>query len=315
MENARTQWHLLARSTLSTAVCAAPAVATAASGARHASSASKSGAVPAGKLSSPPDAKTNAKINVYIELMNCESARLFDQRASWLSQVDRKAGPRCNAQNLGLNGIDPGAEARYARYKKTILAKPKLEIDDAALKMVEALEALLEPTSNPELETEKYTQGHESIRAFVNEFTDQRDQLEIEATAKKYGKHNRYRFALIVKESKALLRSIATEAHEPDPNSAPIAEKLIHFTALTEESKRALSSAPAASKSQAYPPGLSLLLSDSLPRFQKAVARYVATLDNKAARNRVAQAKSDWQYVIDCYNKAVDQMNGVSFDK
>jgi hypothetical protein len=57
------------------------------------------------------------------------------------------------------------------------------------------------------------------------------------------------------------------------------------------------------------------MLSDSIPDFQRSVARYIATLDNKTAKNRVPQAKSDWEYVIANYNKVVDQMNGVRFDK
>ncbi len=221
----------------------------------------------------------------------------------------------------------------------TALAKPKLEVDDAALKMVEALEALRKPAeqdsrtfSSPDLKTERckrakelfpvlsanwdqYAQGHDVMRAFVDKFTDERDQREIETTAKKYGKRYRYHFALIVNDSKALLRTIAAEAHKPDPSSAPISEKLTSFTALIDESKQMLDADATAKKGQSYPPGFSLLLSDSMPRFQKAVARYIATLDNKAARNRTAQAKSDWNYVIDCYNKVVDQMNGVAFDK
>jgi len=339
MKYARFKWQWLACFTLASALGAAPKPASAAPDAKPASAAPKPGtAAPAAKLPPPPDAKTNAKVNAYIEMMNRESARLFDERASWLSQVDAKAGPTCKEQNLGLNGIDSGAEARYAGYKKTALAKPKLEIDEAALKMIAALEALRTPAekdvrtfSNPDLKAEKckrskelfplllanwnqYAEGHEVMRTFVDKFTDERDLREVESTAKKYGKRYRYHFARIVNETKALLRTIAAEAHKPDPTSAPIVEKLTPFTALIDESRQMLDNDPAAKKGHPYPPGLVLLLTDSMPRFQKAVARYIATLDNQAARNRVAQAKSDWGYVVDCYNKVVDQMNGVRFD-
>jgi hypothetical protein len=291
------------------------------------------------KVAPAPDAKTNAKVNSYIQMMNRESARIFDERARWFSEVNPKVGPTCKEQNLGLDGVDREAEARYAGYKKTILAKPKLEVDDAALKMVEALEALRLPAekdvftfSNPELKLEKckrakelfpllsanwnqYLQGHEVMSAFVEKFTDERDLREVETTAKKYGKRYRYHFARIVNETKALLRTISAEAHKPEPNSAPIIEKLAPFSALIEESKQQMDSDPAARKGQPYPPGLSLMLSDSMPLFQKAVARYVSTIDNKSAKNRVPQSKSDWEYVVDCYNKVVAQMNGVRFDK
>jgi hypothetical protein len=339
MKNARIKRQLFACLSLATALAVLPTVARAAD-AKPASAAPKpAAAAPAAKLPPPPDAKTNAKVNAYIEMMNRESARLLDERARWLSQVDANVGPTCKEQNLGLNGIDSAAASRYAGYKKTALSKPKLEIDDAALKMIEALEALRTPAekdvytfTNPSLKAEKckrskelfpillanwnqYAQGHDVMRAFVDKFTDERDQREIETTAKKYGKRYRYHFALIVNESKALLRTVAAEAHKADPSSAPIVEKLTPFTALIDESKQMMESDPAAKKDQPYPPGLQLMLLDSMPRFQKAVARYIATLDNKTAKNRVAQAKSDWDYVVDCYNKVVDQMNGVGFDK
>jgi|GEM_PF-1722094 len=330
MKKSSINCQLLACLTFSIALAVVPGTASAAPDTKPA---------PAVKLPPAPDAKTNAKVNAYIEMTNRESARLLEERARWLSEVDPKVGPTCKEQSLGLSGIDRGAEARYAGYKKTVLAKPKLAIDDAALKMVEALEALRKPAendaptfSNPSLKAEKcqrakelfpvllanwnqYAEGSEVMRAFVDKFTDERDLREIETTVKKYGKRYRYHFALIVNESKALLRTISVEAHRPEPSSAPIVEKLTPFSALIDESKRMLDNDPAAKKGQPYPPGLSLMLSDSMPRFQKAVARYIATLDNKTARNRVPQAKSDWGYVVDCYNKLVDQMNGVRFDK
>jgi len=344
MKNSRINWRLVGRLTLSIAL-GGVATAGAATPAKPAAPATKPAAVAQTataakpvKAPPPPDAKTNAKVNGYIEMMNRESSSLFEQRSRWLSEVDPKVGPTCKEQNLGLNGIDSGAEARYAGYKKTVLAKPKLEIDDAALKMVEALEALRKPAekdvftfTNPALKAEKckrskelfpillanwnqYSQGYEVMRPFVDKFTDERDQREIESTAKKYGKRYRYHFALIVNASKSLLATIAAEAHKPEPSTAPIIEKLSPFNALIDESKQMMDSDPAAKKGDPYPSGLTLMMHDSMPRFQKSVSRYIETLDNKAAKNRVPQAKSDWGYLVDCYNKVVDQMNNVRFD-
>src|SRR5262245_47644780 len=198
MKNARIKSQLLACLTLAAGLAAAPTAVSAAPDAKPASAAPKAGA-PAAKLPPAPDAKTNAKVNAYIEMMNRESSRLLEERARWLSEVDPKVGPTCKEQNLGLNGIDSGAQARYAGYKKTALAKPKLEVDDAALKMIEALEALRTPAekdvftfSNPNLKAEKckrskelfpvllsnwdqYAQGNDVMRAFVDKFTDERD--------------------------------------------------------------------------------------------------------------------------------------------
>jgi len=339
MKSPRINWPLVACLTLSIAL-AGVATAGAATPAKPVTA--KPGAANAGskavKAPPPPDAKTNAKVNGYIEMMNRESSSLFEQRARWLSEVDPKVGPTCKEQNLGLNGIDSGAEARYAGYRKTVLAKPKLEIDDAALKMVEALEALRKPAekdvftfTNPDLKAEKckrskelfpvllanwnqYSQGYEVMRPFVDKFTDERDLREVETTAKKYGKRYRYHFALIVNASKSLLATIAAEAHKPEPSTAPIIEKLTPFNALVDESKQMMDSDPAAKKGDPYPPGLLTLLHDSMPRFQKSVSRYIETLDNKTAKNRLPQAKSDWGYLVDCYNKVVDQMNNVRFD-
>jgi hypothetical protein len=314
------------------------AAPSAASG-KSATKAASSKPAPAKKPPPAPDAKTEAKVSLYITIMNKESEAIFEERGEWLRKVrDPKAGPTCKEQSLNLSRNVGRDEAEtYAEYKKKLLAKPKLEADAAALKMVEALEDLRKPTEEgapyffrKDLEKSrcaktkelfpilmagwnKYAEGYEALREFVDKFTDERDAREVESTAKKYGKRHRYHFARLVTETKALLRTMAVQARKSDPDPAPVQEKLASLSGIVDEAKSLITKDNDAKKGDSYPPGLSLLLFDSMPGFQKTVKTYLDTVNAKTAKNRTSALKSDWERVVRDYNKMIDQMNGVQF--
>lgn len=294
---------------------------------------------PEPKLGPAPDAKTEAKVNFYITIMNAESAPIFEDRAHWISELrDPKAGPTCKEQNLQISrGVGHDAEATYAEYKKKILAKPKLETDAAALKMVEALQDLRKPTEegipyysakdqdkhcarvkalHPVLMAgwDKYIEGYEELRPFIDKFTDERDWRQVATTAKKYGKHYRYHLARIVNASKSLLRAAEAQFRNPR-DTAVIVNRLNNLSALVDDTKDLIQKDNAAKRDDTYPPSLSLMISDSMPSFQRSVKRFVGAIDDKSARNRANEIKSDWEQVVKSYNGVVDEMNGIGFER
>jgi len=290
----------------------------------------------------PPDAKTETKVNHIIMLMNNETGPLLEARDGWLHEVrDPAAGPTCKEQNLNAGpgfGSDP--QTKFAEYRKQFHAKPKLEVDEAALQMVDALEQLQKTTDeanevlayrnknkpdrcaklkqlHPLLMAgwQKYHDGLSVLEPFIERFTDERDHYEAEMTLKKYGKHYRYHFARIILEAKGILHKTEIALRRPDADTTPILDRLERISDTTDEIKQAMAADNAAKKNDTYPPGLSLLVSDSMPRFQKEVKAFVELLKDKTKRNNPKFLKAEWKRFVDDYNGLVEEMNGVGFSK
>src|SRR5258708_23887159 len=63
-----------------------------------------------------PTAK-EAKVNIYVEMLNSESKYIFDNRATYAKWVDMKAGPTCHERGLRQPGsVGDSAPDRYAHY-------------------------------------------------------------------------------------------------------------------------------------------------------------------------------------------------------
>ena len=289
------------------------------------------------KLPPAPDAKTQAKVNAYVELMNHESKGVFEARDSWIEKLqDPRSGPNCKESYYSLPSSTGTYAQRYSEYRRQFGAKPKLDTDAVALQMVDALEELdgvyeqgrgignkkiaeacpKAKEIHPKLLAawNKYGEGYDTLHAFVEKYNDELDQREVVSTEKKYGKNYRYHFARIVADSKGLLREIAQQQHKEDPDGAAIQAKADGLGELVKETKALIASAKP-NPNYPYPPGLSLLISDSMPRFQSAVDDYIKLANDKAQKNRPKFLKAKWDYVVDKYNKLVDQMNSVAFDK
>ncbi len=294
------------------------------------------------KAGPPPDAKTKAKFNHFIEFMNKETQPIFDARASWLHEIrDPKAGPSCKENNISAgSGFGTDMQQRIAEYQKQFKGKPRLDADEAALQMVQALDDLQKPTSDADevlaysnknkpdrcsklkdlhpllmAGWHKYIDGLNSLEPYVETFTDDRDRREVETTLKKYGKHYRYHFARIVLVSKAILHKAERLLQNPEPDTTPLVERLGRLNDVVDETKQLIASDNDSKKNDTYPPGLSLMVSDSMPRFQNAVKSFVAVLNDKAKRSNQNTVKASWKQFADTYNGLVDQMNGVSFSK
>jgi hypothetical protein len=289
-----------------------------------------------------PDPKVNAKVNHIILLMNHETGPLMEARDGWLQEVrDPAAGPTCKEQNLNAGpGFGSDAQTKFAEYRKQFHAKPKLEVDEAVLQMVDALEQLQKTTDetnevlayrnknkpdrcaklkqlHPLLMAgwQKYHDGLSVLEPFIEQFTDERDHFEAEKTLKKYGKHYRYHFARIILEAKGILHKTEIALRRPDADTTPILDRLARISDTTDEIKQAMAADNAANKNDTYPPSLSLLVSDSMPRFQKEVKTFVELLKDKTKRANPKFLKPEWKRFVDDYNGLVEEMNGVGFSK
>jgi ElaB/YqjD/DUF883 family membrane-anchored ribosome-binding protein len=229
---------------------------------------------------------------------------------------------------------------RIAEYRKQFKAKPKLEVDEAAMQMVEALDELQKPTSdaneilayrnkkNPDRCAKikavhpllmagwhKYLDGLAALDPYVEQFADDRDRREVETTLKKYGKHYRYHFARIVVVSKGILHRAERLLQSSDPDPTPVLDRLARLTEIVDETKEMIAHDTDPKKNDPYPPGLSLLIIDSMPRFLKTVKECADVFGDKAKRKNEKVLKSTWKEFADAYNSLVDRMNRVSFEK
>jgi hypothetical protein len=96
-----------------------------------------------------PDAK-QAKVNVYIDVLNQWSSYVYKQRDDYAAWVDLRQGPRLQ----GEQGPRPQRDRRHREdqtfpgYLKALKKGPKLPVDAAAMKMVTTLQALWQPTAD-----------------------------------------------------------------------------------------------------------------------------------------------------------------------
>src|SRR6188768_760666 len=89
----------------------------------------------------PPDKQTSAKVNGYIEFINAETNDVYAMRAELFRYIDPKLGPTCKESTVLRQPIGPDY-GKFDDYRKRFQAKPALKPDAAALKMVDAVEAL-----------------------------------------------------------------------------------------------------------------------------------------------------------------------------
>jgi hypothetical protein len=103
--------------------------------------------VTAGVVHAKPDAK-QAKVNVYIDVLNQWSSYVYKQRDDYAGWVDLAKGPDCKASKArGPSAIgDTAKKTTFPGYLKALKKAPKLPVDAAAVKMVTTLQALWQPT-------------------------------------------------------------------------------------------------------------------------------------------------------------------------
>lgn len=325
------------RSALASLLAAALAV-----GSVQSSAAPSANGASAKSASKAPDAKTNAKVNHYIEFMNAETRAVLEARSSWLREIrDPQAGPTCKETNLGTGGgYGTDLTERIAEYRKQFKAKPNLDTDEAALQMVQALEDLQKPTSDADDATayrnrnspdrcarikqvhprlmagwQKYVDGLERLDPFVEAFADDRDRRDVELALKKYGRHYRYQFSRIVLVSKSILKRAEKLLQKDLSDTSRMLERMSDLDEAVAETNQLIKSDNDANKNDTYPPGLSLMITDAMPRFQNRAKALAGTLGDVTKRKDPKVVKAAWSEFTSAYNGLVEQLNGVAFSK
>jgi hypothetical protein len=295
---------------------------------------------PKKKLGPPPDKKTSAKVNAYIELLNEESEPMFSERDRWYKAIDPKAGPTCKESNISIpNTIGPDG-GRYEAYRQKLKAKPALPPDAAALRMVDASEELRNIGKRPGPHSEyqargkpgewckqlketfplmvaifdKYAEGNREVRTYVDNFTDERDRRELETTLKKYGKHYRYQFAAMVLEGKAMMRGVRAELGQGQPDVAAVRQFFANYLALADETKAMMDKEPPKQKTEPYPDTFRFFLVESLPKVKRASEELLTTMAQKPDKKQQERLDSQWDRVVTTYNEVIGYMNQIHFE-
>ncbi len=213
----------------------------------------------AGVAHAKPDPK-QAKVNVYIDVLNAWSGYVYKQRDDYFAWVDRAKGPDCKASKArGPSAIgDTARDQTFPGYLKALKKGPKLPADEAAVKMVTTLQALWQPTADASeyyfkrqwkdddcqkgkalhetLTTlwDDYLAAEREVRAFVVAYNDERQVAELATTAKKYGKKLRFHFLQTSHDAKVLIRTIDAATEKAPYDTAAIADKLAVFSAILD---------------------------------------------------------------------------------
>jgi Protein of unknown function (DUF3829) len=284
----------------------------------------------------PPDKQTSAKVNAYIELMNAETNKLYSMRADLFQHIDRKVGPTCKEGFELQNPIGPNG-GKYDEYRKRLKAKPPLKPDAAALKMVDAVEALWnlgrEPGPHSLLQAktpdewckrikevfpryvalfDQYTTGNRELSAYVDSFTEDRDRREIDAALKKYGQHYHYQFARLTLEGKLMMRAAGEEMHKDKPDAAVLREAFAAYLAIADQTLAMMKAEPK-SDAEPYPDRFFFFLMESMPKFRTAKDEMLAVFAEKPSKEFGERLDSKWSSLISAYNEIIRYSNGIEW--
>ena len=284
------------------------------------------------------------KINVYVQIINAESNHVFEVRrnyAAWVSSM--KTGPTCKENGLrGPGSVGDSAPERYAKYRAALAKKPKLEVDQAALEMVDALEALYKPQNeaseyyyknqhtkdackkgqelHPLLVAgwTKYTQADRALRAFVEKHQDETDETELAGIEKKYGKRLRYLHRKLLLDGKFLVRETDAQSSKATPEVAAIRGKLTPFVQTLDDTKALVATEKKGKNSEAlYQGGYEQLLTKA-GWYKDAVNELLRQLETPSKEKQSAideRRKRAVEQVIKAYNAVIEQSNSVGYTK
>jgi hypothetical protein len=276
-------------------------------------------------------------------MLNDESNFVFDNQADYAKWVDMKAGPTCKETNLRQPGmVGESAPDRYAHYRKELTKKPKLDADDAAMQMVEALEQLRQPVNeaadyyytrkfnqdgckrgkelHPVLVAgwAKYVEGDKVVRSFVEKFNDDRDAADLAEAQKKYGKGLHYNHTKLTIDGKATVRAVEAQGLKEKPDQTSIKEKLATFSQTLADAGAVVAKEKGGKNSDAlYQGGYEQLLTTA-GWFKDSVDSFLKELDREAAdpkNARVDERKRAFKAVIDAYNGMIKQSNDVEYSR
>jgi hypothetical protein len=290
----------------------------------------------------PKQTPKDAKVGVYIEIINSESNHLLDNYEAYVKRVkDLDKGPTC--KELGpqqwISSMGPSAPERVAAYRKGLAKQPKLEVDAAALQMVDALDALYKPVAeasdyfflskfdkdnckrgdelHPVLMAgwTKYIQAEHTVRAFLDKYTDERDAADLTLVQKKYGKALHYYQQKLMIDAKALIR--VTNVKQPD--LAVVAPRLTTFATTLSEANAIVDKDKKGKDADAlYQGGYEQLLTKA-GWLKDASDRLVTVVTTEAKDPKAATTTNSrpnaMQNLITAYNDLIEQSNQTMYSK
>jgi Protein of unknown function (DUF3829) len=294
------------------------------------------------RAAAPKQTPKEAKVGVYIEMINVESNHLLRNYEGYVKRVKNlQKGPTC--KELGpqswLSSMGPSAPERVAAYRKGLAKQPKLEVDAAALDMADALAALYKPVDeaseyyflskfnkdsckrgdelHPILMAAwtKYIQAEHTVRAFLDKYTDERDATDLAIVQKKYGKALHYYQQKLMIDAKALIRT--ANVKQPDPTL--VSPRLDTFTTTLSEASALVAKAKQGKDADAlYQGGYEQLINHAgwLKEASESVVLVVKNeaKDPKAAASSNSHA-SAMENLITAYNGLVEQSNQTMYSK
>lgn len=293
----------------------------------------------AGAAQARPDAK-QAKINVYIDILNAWSDYVYKQRDDYFGWVDAAKGPDCKASKArGPSAIgDTARDTTFPGYLKALAKAPKLPADEAAVKMVTTLQALWQPTSDASTYYFKrqwkdddcqrgralhetltrlwadYVAAERDVRAFVVAYNDERQVAELATTAKKFGKKLRFHFLQTSFDAKVLVRTVDAALEHAPYDTAAITDKLAVFSTILDATGAMAESHRGNAKiyDVLYQGGYTQFVTHA-GWYRDAVKDLLTQLaDPKAKPDRLGKAHDE---VIRTYNAMVDAGNKVQLTK
>ncbi|MFZ5892581.1 MAG: DUF3829 domain-containing protein [Myxococcota bacterium] len=282
------------------------------------------------------------RVSLYIQIINSESEHVFSNYDRYTKRLkDPQKGPTCTetGPQSWISSMGPSAPDRYKGWRKALSKKPKVEMDETAGEMLDALEALYEPGNEAseyffkskfkqdsckragELHGvlmsgwTKYMRAEQAMRVFLDKYTDERDQKELVDTQKKYGKAFHYYHRKLMVDAKALIRV----ADRQDPDLAAVREKLAVFEPTLNEAK-ALDEKERKGKLRdaLYQGGYEQMLTHA-GWFRDATNEVIRVVENEAkdpkAASRTNARPTAMKNLINSYNGLVEQSNKVMYSK
>jgi Protein of unknown function (DUF3829) len=284
----------------------------------------------------------DAKVGVYIDIINSESNHLLQNYDGYVHRVkDLEKGPTC--KELGpqqwLSSMGPSAPDRVAAYRKGLAKQPKLEVDAAALQMVDALDALYKPVAeasdyyfmskfnkdnckrgdelHPILMSAwtKYIQAEHLVRAFLDKYTDERDAADLTLVQKKYGKALHYYQQKLMIDAKALIRVINVK----QPDLTVVSPRLATFVTTLGEANAIVDKDKKGKDADAlYQGGYEQLLTKA-GWLKDASDRVVVVVNNEAKDPKAAATTNSrpnaMENLITAYNDLIEQSNQTMYTK
>jgi len=280
---------------------------------------------------------TDVKVNGYVEIINTWSEYVYKNRDRYAKAVaDMKTGPTCKERDVpSLGGVGDDAPNEYKQLRKAINKTPKLDADAAALAMVTALEDMLKPTKDADTyyssrkykddnckhgqelhpvlvqAWDKYIQGEQVVRAFVEKYNDDREAKDLVAAQKKYGKGFHYYHLKMLIDSKLLVRAV-DGAGGPKSDASQLQDLRTTFQQSVSEAQELVKKGKGGKNSDAIYEGGYEQMVGYAADYAKNVDAFVKKLDtaSKATENDRKSARKE---AISSYNSFVEQSNKVAY--